>query len=86
MVKYGSASDTVEAADISSFLWLNITRLRLTASQRDKDDERYASFLCAIGDMVALSNTGHSSTTNHLVLKDTTNFEDLIKFVHPDLA
>lgn len=38
VVKYGSSSDTVEAAVISNFLWSNITCLRLTASQRDKKD------------------------------------------------
>ena len=97
VVKYGSASDTVEAAVMSSFLWPNITRLRLTDSQLDKDDERYASFVRGIGenrqpivhmangDMVALSNTGDSSTTDHFVLKYSTNFEELVKFAYPDL-
>ncbi|CAN0587505.1 unnamed protein product, partial [Laminaria digitata] len=87
----------VEAAVISSFLWPNITRLRLTASQRDKDDEKYASFVRAIGenrrpivhmangDMVALSNTDDCSTTDHFALRYSTDFEDLVKFVYPDL-
>ena len=76
VVKYGSASDTVEAAVISSFLWKSITRLRLTASQRDKEDAQYASFVRAVGedtqpvvhmsndDMITLSNTDDHSTTN----------------------
>ena len=88
VVKYGSASDTVEAAVISSSLWTSITRLRLTASQRDKDDKHYASFVRAVGDnrqptihtsngdMVALSNASDKSTTDHFTLKCTTNFED----------
>ena len=97
VVKYGSASDTVEAAVISSFLWASITRLHLTASQRDKEDNHYASFVRAVGenrqptihmsngDMVALSNASDKSTTDHFTLKYTTNFEDLINFVYPDL-
>ena len=97
VVKYGSASDTVEAAVISSFLWTSITRLRLTASQRDKEDKQYASFVRAVGgnrpptihmsngDMVALSNASDKSTTDHFTLEHTTNFEDLINFVYPDL-
>lgn len=97
VVKYGSASDTVEAAVISSFLWPHITRLRLTASQRDKEDEQYAAFVRAVGenrqpivhmpngDMVALSNTGDSTTTAHFTLKCTTDFEHFVKFVYPDL-
>lgn len=97
VVKYGSASDTVETAVISSFIWPNITRLSLTALQRDEYDKKYASFVRAIvenrqpivhmanGDVVALSNTDYSSTTDHFALKYTTNFEDLVKFVCPDL-
>lgn len=69
VVKYGSALDTVEAAVSSSLLWSSITRLRLTAPQRNKDDAQYASFVRAVGEdrqpvvhmshgyMVALTNT-----------------------------
>ena len=80
VVKYGSASDTVEAAVIPSFLWNNIACLRLTASQRDKEDPQYASFVPAVGedrqavvntsngDMIALANNGTNSTTDNLTL------------------
>ena len=97
VVKYGSASDTVESAVISSFLWNSITRLRLTASQRDKEDAQYASFVRAVGedtqpvvhmsngDMVSLSNTDDHSTTDYFTLKYTTEFEDLVNFVYPAL-
>ena len=37
------------------------------------------------GDMVALSNTDDCSTTDHFALRYTTDFEDLVKFVYPDL-
>lgn len=37
------------------------------------------------GDMGALSNTGDHSTTDHFTLKCTTEFEDLVHFVYPDL-
>ena len=59
VVKYGSASDTVEAAVISSFLWASITRLHLliTASQRDKEDKHYASFVRAVGETGSLLST-----------------------------
>ena len=97
VVKYGSASDTVEAAVIASFPWSNITRLRLTASQRDKENKQYASFVRAVvegrqptvhmpnGDMVAFSNTNDTSTSEHYNLKFNTNFDDLVNFVHPNL-
>lgn len=37
------------------------------------------------GDIVALSNKGDPSTSDHLTLKFTTNFEDRVHFVYPDL-
>ncbi|CAM9389513.1 unnamed protein product [Ectocarpus sp. 4 AP-2014] len=38
IVKNGSATDTVDAAFISSGLWSNIKRMKLTTSQRDMED------------------------------------------------
>ena len=96
VVKYGPASDTVEAAVISSFLWNNIACLRLTVSQQDKEDPQYAFFVRAVGEdrqavntsngnMIALSNNGTNSTTDNFTLKFATDFEDLVEFVYPDL-
>ena len=50
VVPFGSAADTVEASFISSELWTKTKRLRLTISQRDREDPAYASFVRAIGE------------------------------------
>ncbi|CAB1113964.1 unnamed protein product [Ectocarpus sp. CCAP 1310/34] len=50
IVKHGSPTDTVDAAVISSHRWKHISRLRLTKSQRDKDDPAYASFVRNVGE------------------------------------
>ena len=50
IVQFGSASDTVDAAFIYSHLWKHINRMRLTVSQRDKDDASYASFVRSVGE------------------------------------
>ena len=38
IVKNGSATDAVDAAFISSPLWSSVRRMKLTKSQRDKED------------------------------------------------
>ena len=40
-----SPTDTVDVAFISSHLWNHVQRLRLTISQRDKEDPQYADFV-----------------------------------------
>lgn len=50
IVKFGSPTDTVDATVISSHLWSSIFRLRLTKSQRDRDDPAYASFVRNVGE------------------------------------
>ena len=44
IVKFCSASDTVEAAFLSSNLLNSVKRMRLTISQREKEDAPYSSF------------------------------------------
>ena len=96
IVKNGTATDTVDAAFISSPLWKHVKRMRLTKSQRDKDDPQYAAFVRAIGegthptqsidgtDMIALNN--HNLDANdHFQLKYTTNFDELMNFVYPNV-
>ena len=97
IVQFGSAADTVEASIISSYLWRDITRVRLTISQRDRDDAAYASFVRAVGenrqpsvrfpdgaDLMPLSNSHDVSSTDHFTLQHTTDFDTLAKFVYPD--
>ena len=98
IVKFGSASDTVEAAVISSHLWNSVTRMRFTISQRDKKDAPYSSFVRAFGeisqplaklpdgaDLIPLTNVHNISKSDHFQLQYTTNFEDLINFVYPNI-
>ena len=99
IVKNGSAADTVDAAFITSNLWGNVHRMKLTKSQRDREDLQYASFVRAVGegthpstklpdgtDLIALHNYNDSDPTNHFQLQCTTDFDDLINFVYPDLT
>ncbi|CAB1104684.1 unnamed protein product [Ectocarpus sp. CCAP 1310/34] len=92
------AETTVEASFISSDLWPKTKRMRLTMSQRDEEDPAYASFVRSIGEKihptttfsdgakrVPLSNTHDTSTTDHFSLQYTTDFNDLINFVYPDI-
>ena len=70
--------------------------MRLTISQRDKEKAPYPSFVRAIGenshplaklsdgaDLIPLTN--NTSESDHFQLKYTTNFEDLINFVYPNI-
>lgn len=97
VIPFGSAADTVEASFISSNLWPITNRFRLTISQRDKRDASYARFVRSIGenrqmptrfpdgaDLIPLSNSADSLTSDHFTLKHTTNFDDLVRFVYPD--
>lgn len=72
--------------------------MRLTISQRDKEDPAYASFVRSIGEnkqptttfddgakLAPLSNAHDTSTTDHFSLQYTTNFNDLVNFVYPDI-
>lgn len=98
VVPFGAAADTVEASFISSDLWPKTKRMRLTISQRDKEDPAYASFVRSIGEnkqpmttfpdgsqLTPLTNEHDTSTTDHFSLKHTTHFDDLIRFVYPDI-
>ena len=95
IVKNGSAADTVDAAFITSNLWGNVHRMKLTKSQRDRENPQYASFVRAVGegthpttklpdgtDLIALHNYNDSDPTNHFQLQCTTDFDDLINFVY----
>ena len=69
--------------------------MKLTKSQRDRENPQYASFVRAVGegthpttklpdgtDLIALHNYNDSDPTNHFQLQCTTDFDDLINFVY----
>lgn len=97
VVPFGSPADTVEASFISTYLWPKTTRMRLTISQRDREDPAYASFVRSIGEdrqptstlpdgakLVPLSNECDPSTDDYFCLQYTTDFNDLIDFIYPN--
>lgn len=98
IVKFGSPTDTVDAAVISSQLWNSISRLRLTKSQRDKDDPAYASFVRKVGEDKIPSTSMPDGTNliplnNHSTdcpdkfhLQYTTDFNELVHFVYPNMS
>lgn len=98
IVKNGTATDTIDAAFISSPLWKDVHRMKLSKSQRDKNDPPYAAFVRAMGDgshptklhqgseLIALNNHNDEDESNHFQLKFTTEFADLIRFVYPDVT
>lgn len=60
VVKYGGPVETVDAALISSSLWIHADCMRLTISQRDRGDKAYAAFVSGIG----VGTQPHASTTD----------------------
>ncbi|CAN0571068.1 unnamed protein product, partial [Ectocarpus sp. 12 AP-2014] len=50
VLKFGTPSEIVEHAFLSSHLWQNVKRFRLTTSMRDKEDLPYAQTVLAIGE------------------------------------
>lgn len=87
IVKHGSPTDTVDAALISSSLWSHVQRVKLTKSQRDKEDPQYASFVRAVGedarpstklpdgtDLMPLNNHHDPNPANHFQLQYTKEF------------
>lgn len=99
IVKNAAPTDTVDAAFISSPLWKGVMRFRLNKSQRDKEDTQYASFVRSIGEgsrptatmsdgskLTPLNNHDNEDTANHFQLKYTTDFDELLRFVYPDLS
>ena len=92
-----SPTDTVDVAFISSHLWNHVQRLRLTISQRDKEDPQYADFVQRVGEnkiplsevneqpMMPLNNHCLPNTDDHFQLQFTTDFNALINFVYPNI-
>lgn len=98
IVEFGSQSDTVHAAFISSHLWEHINRMRLTVSQRDKGDAAYASYVRTIGEnrqtnstfpdgskLAPLSNRNEQNSNDQFDIQYTTDFDKLVDFVYPDV-
>ncbi|CAN0579455.1 unnamed protein product, partial [Ectocarpus sp. 12 AP-2014] len=50
VLKFGTPSEIVEHAFLSSHLWQHVKRFRLTTSMRDKEDLPYAQTVLAIGE------------------------------------
>ena len=78
----------VDSAFISSPLW-----------QRDKKDPQYAAFVQNIGQdkitpvtmadgqtLIPLNNHSNANSHEHFQLQSTTDFDELINFVYPDIT
>ena len=89
----------VDSAFISSPLWQHVNRFRLTKSQRDKKDPQYAAFVQNIGEdkitpvtmahgqtLIPLNNHSNANSHEHFQLQSTTDFDELINFVYPDIT
>ncbi|CAN0269966.1 unnamed protein product, partial [Scytosiphon promiscuus] len=50
VLKFGTQTEIVEHAFLSSHLWSQVKRFRLTVSMRDKDDLPYAKTVLAVGE------------------------------------
>ena len=93
-----SPTDVVDIAFISSPLWEDINRFRLTKS-RDKKDPQYAAFVQDIGEnkispatmpdgqtLIPLNNHSRPNSDDHFQLQYTTDFDELINFVYLDMT
>lgn len=100
VLKYGTEIEIVEHTFLSSSLWKHVQRFRLTVSMTDKDDFPYAKTVLAVGEgkiePVLLDDGTDAIPLKHTVTNDdgsettcsiagTTNFEDLVDAVYPDL-
>ena len=98
IVPFATPADIVDAAFISSSLWKSITRMRLTISQRDKNDAPYSAFGKNVGEnniptqrfpdhseLIPLSNSSDAETSDHFTMQYTTDFTTLLNFVYPDI-
>ena len=100
VLKYGTEVEIVKQAFLSSYLWKHVERFRLTKSMRNKDDLPYAQTALAIGEgkvePVQLKDGSVALPLKHTITNDdgsqtvcsvdgTTNFEDLIHKVYPEL-
>lgn len=80
--------------------WVHVQRMRLTISQRDREDAPYAAFVRNVGigtqphmttadrvEAVPLAYVHDISncTKDKFVIDNTDAFEDLINFVYPDI-
>ena len=100
IVQFGTARDVVDEASLSSHLWKHVQRFRLTKSMRDRGDIPHAKIVLAVGESdiepVTISD-GSTATPLKYTSKDsagsehvcqtngTTNFEDLVQAVYPDI-
>ena len=100
VLKFGTPSEVVEHAFLSSRLWQHVHRFRLTKSMRDKDDLPYAKTVLVIGEgaiqPIELEDGSEVIPLSHTVTNDDdtqttcsivgiTDFEDLVNTIYPDL-
>ncbi|CAN0000108.1 unnamed protein product [Ectocarpus sp. 12 AP-2014] len=78
VLPFGTESEIVEHAFLSLYLWSQVHRFRLTKCMRDKDD-----IPCAKPVLLSFANEDGSETTCSTA--GTTEFEDLVHKVYPDL-
>ena len=94
-----SPTDVVDIAFISNPLWADVNRFRLTRSQRGKNDPQYAAFVQDIGEskispttmpdrqtLIPLNNHSQPNSDDHFQLLCTTDFDERINFVYPDMT
>ena len=101
IVKFGTARDVVDEAFLSSHLWKHVQRFRLTKSMRDRGGIPYAKIVLAVGEgdiepvtlsdgstVTPLKHTSEDPAGSEHVcqINGTTNFEDLVEAVYPDLS
>ncbi|CAN0338899.1 unnamed protein product, partial [Scytosiphon promiscuus] len=100
VLKFGTETEIVEHAFLSSALWQHVHRFRLAVSMRDQDDIPFAKPVLAVGegniepvllpDGSAAIPLRHTATTEDgsqvtCSIDGTTDFEILIDSVYPDL-
>ena len=99
VLKFGTPSEVVEHAFLSSRLWQHVQRFRLSKSMRDKDDLLYAKTVLVTGEgaiqPIELGDGSEVIPLSHTVTNDDTqttcsivgitDFEDLVNTIYPDL-
>ncbi|GAA0179760.1 hypothetical protein LIER_30015 [Lithospermum erythrorhizon] len=90
VVPRGSRKEQVDASIVSSSLWEDITKLKLTSNMRAKDDQAFIEFLMRVGDGREPTNDrGEIKIPRPMIIPYSSideSLETLIHNVYPDMS
>ena len=90
IVKYGSKKDVIKSCILYSDHWQTFTILKLTTSQRDRNDPIHAEAVLKIGEGRRIEGQVKEDNDTTLIplphIKASKTLDDLIDFVYPEIT